>query len=111
MTAGGYTASVSRVPVRIIFVRWMIPTWAAAQVAWPRTISVRRGVRATRRLIAHELTHVLQWEVHGWMFPIKYALEFIHEGYAANRFEVEAIRAERDPVMLAWADDVIAEFR
>lgn len=42
------------------------------------------------------------------MFPVKYAVELVREGYLGNRFEVEAVLAERDPAMLSWADDVIA---
>ena len=43
---------------RLVRVPFLIPTWAAAQVLWPRTILVKQGVELTPAFIAHELVHV-----------------------------------------------------
>jgi hypothetical protein len=48
------------IPIRIYYVPWLIPTYARAQ-AWWTVILVKRGVRLTESLLAHELAHVLQW--------------------------------------------------
>lgn len=86
----------------------MLPSWAAAQVIQPRVIHVRVGTPITRRLIAHELTHVMQWEEHGWMFAFLYVAELAREGYWENKFEIAAYANEKNDVYLGWADELIA---
>ena len=85
--------------------------WVAAQVPFKRTIWVRPGVPLTRRLVAHELRHVMQAERHAW--PIAYFWQWFTTGrnYHTMPFEVEARAAERDPQYLKWADEVIASVR
>jgi hypothetical protein len=67
----------------------------AAAVTLGRTIVVHPGVRLSRRLLVHELTHVRQWE-EDRLFPLRYALESLRRGYWNNRYELEARDAERD---------------
>jgi len=102
---------MKRIPVRIRIVPFLIPTWAAAQVILPNVILIKRGTSITRALIAHELTHVKQWNAYGIMFPLLYMWQLARHGYAGNRFEIEARAAERNSAYLAWADDIIAELR
>lgn len=66
----------------------------AAAVTLGRTIVVHPGVRLSRRLLIHELTHVRQWEEDP-LFPLRYALESLRRGYWNNRYELEAREAER----------------
>jgi len=82
---------------------WLIPAIGgvlgrmkgpAAAVTLGRTIVVHPGVRLSRRLLVHELTHVRQWEADPW-FPVRYTLETLKHGYRENRYEIEAREAER----------------
>lgn len=98
-----------QVPVRIVKVPFLIPTWAAAQVTIPRTIFIRKNVIATLQLIAHELAHVMQWERHGVSFPFRYLMESMRVGYQRNTFEVEARHFERNGAYLAWAKQILLE--
>lgn len=66
----------------------------AGAVTLGRTIVVHPGVRLSRRLLVHELTHVRQWEQDRW-FPVRYAVESLRRGYWNNRYELEAREAER----------------
>ena len=66
----------------------------ASAVTLRRSIVVHPGHEPSRKLIAHELVHVRQWQEDRW-FPVKYALESLRHGYRMNRYEVEA-RAEAD---------------
>lgn len=66
----------------------------AAAVTLGRTIIVHPGVRLSRRLLVHELTHVRQWK-EDRLFPVRYALESLRRGYRDNRYELEAREAER----------------
>ncbi len=68
----------------------------AAAVTLGRTIVVHPDVPVTPRLLKHELTHVRQWQAHPFGFPVRYVLEFVRHGYAANPFEVEARAAEEE---------------
>lgn len=62
----------------------------AAAVTLGRTIVLDPGLeRVSPRLVAHELTHVRQWEADA-LFPLKYALESLRRGYRDNRYEREA---------------------
>jgi hypothetical protein len=72
---------------------------------------VRPGVPLSRRLLAHELCHVLQAERHAW--PFAYVWQWMQYGFSYYRmpFEVEAREAERDDAFLAWADSVLAGLR
>lgn len=66
----------------------------AAAVTLGRNIIVHPAARLTRRLLAHELEHVRQWERERW-FPLRYCAESLRRGYFSNCFEVEARFAER----------------
>ena len=73
----------------------LLPDWLA--------ITLGRHVFAWRQMnereTAHELTHVRQWQRHGWSFPIVYLFESLRarrsgrHWYRDNRFEVEARKA------------------
>ena len=99
---------MTRVPVRIKRVPFLIPTWAAAMVPTKRTILVRTGVTLTQRLLAHELAHVAQAEKHPW--PLAYFAQWAASGFSYFNmpFEVEARRASREPWYLAWASDILS---
>lgn len=66
----------------------------AAAVTLGRTIVLNPRTRLSRRLLAHELAHVRQWEADR-LFPVRYTLETLRRGYRANRYEVEARAAEK----------------
>jgi hypothetical protein len=65
----------------------------AAAVTLRRTIVVHPEVQLTRRLLAHELAHVRQWEADP-LFPLRYMLETVRQGYLGNRYERQAREAE-----------------
>lgn len=65
----------------------------AAAVTLGRTIVVHPRVRLTKRLLAHELEHVRQWEADA-LFPLRYTLETLRVGYRNNRYEQAARAAE-----------------
>lgn len=67
----------------------------AHAVTLRRTIVLNPALpRVSARLVAHELTHVRQWEADP-LFPVRYTWESIRRGYRQNRYEVEA-RAEAE---------------
>lgn len=63
----------------------------AAAVTLRRTVVINPEVRLSARLLAHELTHVRQWE-EDRLFPVRYTLATIRHGYINNPYEVEARR-------------------
>lgn len=65
----------------------------AAAVTLRRTIVVHPRSRLSRRLLAHEMTHVRQW-AEDPLFPLRYTAETLRRGYRANRYEQEAREAE-----------------
>jgi hypothetical protein len=94
-------------PVKIIFVPWLIPNWARAQTWW-NVVLVRRGVWLTKRLLAHELAHVLQWHSFGpWGFVCRYSRHLITTGYRQNPLEIIARLAEQDDFYLDWAQEIL----
>jgi len=99
---------VTRVPVVVERVARLWPSWVMARVSG-RTIYWVERYPVTVRGLAHELAHVLQRERLGWRFLGAYLLGWARVGfrYHLNPLEVEAHAAERDPVMLTWAADVI----
>ncbi|MFZ2087912.1 MAG: hypothetical protein WAU47_05000 [Desulfobaccales bacterium] len=95
------------IPVKIRAVPWLIPTWARAQTWW-NLILVRRGVGLSKRLLAHELAHVLQWRSLGvWGFVGQYARHLLRHGYEKNPLEIAARAAEKDEFYLAWAKEIL----
>jgi hypothetical protein len=100
-------ADAPEIPVRIIFVPWLIPNWARAQTWW-NVILVRQGVRLTTGLLAHELAHVLQWRSFGVLgFVCRYARHLITHGYLQNPLEILARLAEQDDFYLMWAREIL----
>ena len=100
-------ANAPVIPVRIIYVPWLIPNWARAQTWW-QVILVRRGVRLTTGLLAHELAHVLQWRSFGVLgFICRYARHLIRHGYLHNPLEILARLAEQDDFYLEWAREIL----
>jgi hypothetical protein len=100
-------ANAPVIPVKIIFVPWLIPNWARAQTWW-NVILVRQGVRLTKGLLAHELAHVLQWRCLGvFGFVCRYARNHIGHGYKQNPLEIVARLAEQDDFYLNWAQEIL----
>jgi hypothetical protein len=66
----------------------------AAAVTLRHTIVMHPGVPLTRRLLAHELAHVRQWDEDP-LFPLRYTLETLRRGYRDNRYERQAREAEQ----------------
>jgi hypothetical protein len=88
-------------------VPWLIPNWARAQTWW-NVVLVRRGVRLTTQLLAHELAHVLQWQAFGALgFVWRYARHLIAQGYKHNPLEMIARLAEQDEFYLEWARKIL----
>jgi hypothetical protein len=100
-----------RVPVSVDIQSPIGGAWIAAQVPLKRTIWVRPGISMTKRLIAHELRHVVQAETRPW--PLAYFWQWLTTGrnYWTMPFEREARAAETDPFYLQWAEEVIDGFR
>jgi hypothetical protein len=87
-------------------------SWVASIAAWKlgvpsvaitlgRTIHLHRAGREqflqNKEWLRHELRHVEQFRVHGFLpFICQYLLESLRKGYFQNRFEREAREAERD---------------
>jgi hypothetical protein len=95
------------VPIKIIFVPWLIPNWARAQT-WGNVVLVRRGVRLTKQLLAHELAHVLQWRAFGVCgFVCRYARHLVAQGYERHPLEILARLAEQDDFYLTWAQEIL----
>jgi hypothetical protein len=65
----------------------------AGAVALGRTVIVHPNVRLSRRLLLHELEHVRQWQREP-LFPLRYTLETVRNGYRDNRYERQARNAE-----------------
>lgn len=65
----------------------------AAAVTLGRTIVINPRAKLTYALLAHELTHVRQWEAD-MLFPIRYSLASLRHGYRQNPYEVEAREVE-----------------
>lgn len=98
-------------PVRLFLVPWLIPSWAQAQV-WGRFILLRRGVRLTEDLLAHELVHVQQWRTLG-VFPFiwRYLAGLLSCGYWRHPLEQEARTASCDPYYRQWARALLSQAR
>jgi hypothetical protein len=69
---------------------------SAAAVTLGDTIVVNPSVVASASLVRHELEHVRQWREDGFMFPIRYAMQYARHGYRANPYEVAARNAENE---------------
>lgn len=95
------------IPVRIYSVPWLIPSWARAQTWW-NVVLVRRGVGLTKRLLAHELAHVLQWRSLGvFGFVSQYARYLVRHGYEGHPLEIAARLAEQNDFYLSWAQEIL----
>jgi hypothetical protein len=101
--------------VNIRVVPGLLPRWAAAQV-WGRTILLRRDMLersayTLRRLIAHELMHVVQYEHQGKLaFWAGYAYDWVTSGFSYKNMslEHEAQLAAQEPFFLEAADKLLA---
>jgi hypothetical protein len=50
---------------------------------------------ADKKWVCHELTHVMQYQQHGFfLFILRYLTESIKHGYRNNKFEIEARKNE-----------------
>ena len=94
---------------RLVRVPFLIPTWAAAQVLWPRTILVKQGVGLTVGLVAHELTHIEQLEDRGVLgFWLGYLRLRMRYSYRDHPWEVAAREGANNTGRRAAARRVIA---
>jgi hypothetical protein len=93
--------------VRLIIVPWLIPRWAQAQV-WGRVILIRRGIKVTEQLLAHELAHVLQWRSLGFIkFIFNYLKYYLRHGYLNHPLERQAQAAEFNDFYRSWARQIL----
>lgn len=77
--------------IRIVRLPFLIPTWAHAQVVFPDTIFVRRDVKLTVDLIAHELEHIKQIDEMGLLrYWWVYLKGLIRHGYRRHPLEHDA---------------------
>lgn len=99
---------MKRIPVEIVRVKKLFPNWVGARVS-NRTIYVIEGLRLTEPYLAHELRHVQQRDRLGFWFLGAYLLGWVRVGFRYKHIplEREARAAEKDPVMLAWAYDLL----
>jgi hypothetical protein len=95
--------------VRLVRLPFLLPRWAAAQVLVPGRVFVRRGVRLSRRLLAHELVHVDQLRRLGipryWW---TYLILLMRCGYREHPLEFDAIVRSAEPRFLEWAEDLLS---
>ena len=97
-----------RVPVTITRSP-LVPNGVRAWVPLRRTIVVAPGTDLTEHLLAHELKHVEQAELHPW--PAAYVWQWVRTGFNYTRmpFEVAARHAEGEPFYRAWARDLLED--
>ena len=81
----------------------------AAWVPFRRTIIYNKNVDVTRRLIAHELVHVVQHERYGLMFYPRYFWGWVRAGfdYFYIPMEMEARKGEKESFYLSWAEELM----
>lgn len=65
---------------------------SAAAVTLRGTIIVNPSADLTLQLLEHELTHVRQWRADP-LFPLRYTLATLRNGYYDNPYEIEARQA------------------
>jgi hypothetical protein len=98
---------MSQSSVRLIIVPWLIPGWAQAQV-WGNFILIRRGIKVTEQLLAHELAHVRQWQTLGIIpFMFLYVKYFLKHGYHDHPLELEAQAAAHHDYYRQWARQIL----
>lgn len=62
-----------------------------AQVWWPETIFIKKGVWLTERQMAHEVAHVWQLRKMGWLrYIATYLWLLLWKGYYEHPMELEA---------------------
>lgn len=81
----------------------------AAWVPFRRTIIYSGKYTPTRRLIAHELVHVVQHEKYGILFYPRYVIGWVRAGfnYWDIPMEKEAREGEKDSFFLSWAEELM----
>lgn len=100
---------MKRYPVRMV--EGPVMPGFAGWVPLPGLIVYASNYSPTRRFVAHELMHVVQWKRHGILFPFIYFFQWVSAGfsYLNIKMEIEARQAETDQNFLYWADDVMRE--
>jgi hypothetical protein len=84
---------------------FLVPRWAKAQVLLPRRIFVRRGVRLSQRLLAHELVHVDQLDRLGLLrYWWNYLVLLLRCGYREHPLELDAVVRAAEPRFLDAAE-------
>jgi hypothetical protein len=78
-------------------------------VPLPRLIIFNPKYQVTRRFVAHELMHVIQWERYGITFIPRYLYQWMSVGFSYTNIpmEKEARAVESNAAFLEWADEVI----
>src|SRR5699024_8316443 len=80
---------------RWIRLPFLIPTWAAAQVIFPRTVFYRGTL--TKEIAAHEIAHIKQIEKYGlFTYWTTYIREALKQGYRRNALETDANARAKD---------------
>jgi hypothetical protein len=82
---------------RVIIVKRLLPTWAAAQT-WGRIIFIKGAYARSDKLISHEKIHIDQWKKRGFFFPFVYFWLMLKsakkngfkKAYHEHPYEVEA---------------------
>lgn len=96
-----------KVPVKLVS-GFVFPRYAA-WVPFRRLIVYSRNVTPTRRLVAHELVHVLQHERFGVSFYFRYFWGWVSSGFSYwdIPMEIEARKGEMDSFYLLWAEELM----
>ena len=97
----------NKVPVKLT--KGFVFPGYAAWVPFRRRIIYSKKYQPTRRLVAHELVHVVQHEKYGLMFYPRYFLGWIFSGfnYWNIPMEKEARSGEQDHFYISWAEEVM----
>ena len=100
--------STGRYQVDLVVVN-RVPFGFGARVASPSRIEILREYKRDEVLVAHELCHIVQWNLHGHTFPVLYASHWLVWGYDDMPLERACKRTETDEWYLEWARDLIRE--
>lgn len=95
--------------IKIIFNR-ILPFKPYAAMALGNIIFVRRNIKVTPRLMAHELVHVDQYKRLGMLrFLLTWIFEYVTKGYWNISLEKEAYAKEKDQEYLSRAEELLRQ--
>lgn len=87
-----------------------IPFPPYSAVTFGNRIFVKKGVILTKRLIAHELVHVDQYQELGWFtFLSRWVREYLSKGYRNISLELEAYENQSEAEYLERAKKVLED--